>query len=254
VLIPVIAVSAAAVLAFFLWGRGGGESEPGEADRMQAAAEIDQSPPAAPSGERGAAGDERLEEAAAEPEAVPPDAEVAGGEVPRAEEVALPYSVLIASFSSIEDALQRARGWGRGQDVLFYVAPTPVRGVVYYRVLAGILAERGRAAELMADLVRDGIKEQASDWDVRPVRLAFSFGTYPSRRDAEAVVETLASHGVPAYVVAALAADGAGEGYRVFAGGYEEPDDAGPLREQIERAELPGVDVELVERVGLVER
>lgn len=189
-----------------------------------------------------------LEAAAETGQAIPSagTAEEREGERARLQEVSLPYSVLIASFSSYEDALARQREWTRA-DLPFYVAPTPVRGVVYYRVFAGMLAGRERAEELMTQLVRQRIKDTARDWDVRPARLAFSFGVYSSSREARATLETLFGQGVPAYIVPA-AADGE-IAYHVYAGGYERPEDARPLEEQIARA---GLDVELVERVGLV--
>jgi len=164
----------------------------------------------------------------------------------RLQEDTLPYSVLIASYSSYDDALARQREWTRA-DLPFYVAPTPVRGIVYYRVFAGMLADRERAEELMAQLVRERIKDTIRDWDVRPARLAFNFGVYSSSGEARAVLETLFAQGVPAYIVPAAADDGIA--YHVFAGGYERPEDARPLEEQLRRA---GLDVELVERVGLV--
>jgi hypothetical protein len=166
----------------------------------------------------------------------------------RPAEIRLPYSVAIASYSSFEDALARQNEWTR-PDMPVYVAPTPVRGVVYYRVYAGILPEREQAEELLARLVREGIKDAVRAWDVRPAQYAFSFGVYGSLRDARAVVETLLGQRVPAYWVPAPGEPGDGPAYHVYAGGYEKRDDAGPLGELIERA---GLDAELVERVGLL--
>ncbi len=183
---------------------------------------------------------------AAGPGALVSEAGAAGG---RPQEVSLPYSVAIASYSSLDDALARQRELMRA-DLPVYVAPTPVRGVVYYRVFAGMLPGREQGEELMADLVRRGIKDTVRAWDVRPARYAFNFGVYPSARDARAVVETLRGQDVPAYTVAAPAAAGGDEtAYHVYAGGYEKSEDAQPLRRMIERA---GLDTELVERVGWV--
>ena len=162
----------------------------------------------------------------------------------------LPYSVAIASYSSLDDAVERQRRWSRG-DLTFYVAPTVVRGVVYYRVFGGILPDREQAQRLMAELVQAGVKEAVNDWDVRPTRLAFTFGTYPSERDASASVESLRGRGIPAYVVKVPAAGEGGTAYQVYAGGYERPADARPLQDRIAEA---GLDAELVERVGVVPR
>jgi len=183
---------------------------------------------------------------AAGPAALTGGPDLAGG---RPRGVNLPYSVAIASYSSLDDALARQRELARA-DLPVYVAPTPVRGVVYYRVFAGMLPEREQGEALMADLVRRGIKDTVRAWDVRPARYAFSFGIYPTARDARSVVETLQGQGVPAYTVPAPAVAGSDEvGYHVYAGGYEEPDDAQPLLTIIERA---GLETELVERVGWV--
>jgi cell division septation protein DedD len=163
----------------------------------------------------------------------------------------LPYSVAIASYSSFEDALARQKKLTRN-DLPVYVAPTPVRGVVYYRVFAGLVAERSEAEALMARLVRDGVKDTVSSWDVRQAQYAFSFGSFASAREAKEQVEALLNQGIQAYTVPVQAGAGAGEVvYHVYAGGYETREAAEPLREQIEAA---GLSAELIERVGLLER
>jgi septal ring-binding cell division protein DamX len=164
----------------------------------------------------------------------------------RLQAVSLPYSVAIASYSSFEDAVTRQRDWTRA-DVPFYVAPTVVRGVVYYRVFAGMLRDRAQAQALMERLVRDNIKDMVRDWDVRPARLAFNLGAYATEPEARAAVEALRGRGIPAYVLPAVGADG-GSAYGVYAGGYENAEDARPLRELIQQA---GLTVKLEERVGL---
>ena len=168
-----------------------------------------------------------------------------------AREENLPYSVLIASFSSIDDALARCRDWKR-EDIPFYIAPTAVRGVVYYRVFAGTLPDRENAAQLMEALVQDGVKESARNWDIRPARLAFGFGGYSESQEANTAIQALLVEGIPAYVVRAAGAVGDEIlAYRVYAGAYEKPEDARPLREQIARSRL---DADLVERVGVYRR
>jgi len=163
----------------------------------------------------------------------------------------LPYSVAIASYSSYKDALARQKKLER-RDLPVYVAPTPVRGVVYYRVFAGLVAERSEAEELMARLVKDGVKKTVSSWDVRPAQYAFSFGTYASISEAREKIDALLGEGIQAYAVPIDAGGADGEvAYHVYAGGYESREAAEPLREQIESA---GLSAELIERVGLLER
>ncbi len=224
--VPAAGVAAAAVLAFAFWRVIADGGQPVGAPPLEAAAET------VAVAEPGPA-------AAGAPEATPVT-------VP---ETKLPFSVAIASYSSFEDAEARRRKLTR-PDLPVYVAPTPVRGVVWYRVFAGILPERQQAEELMAQLVREGIKDTIRGWDIRPARYAFSFGTYDSARDASAVVETLFGRGVPAYIVPARRA-GEAVGFHVYAGGYESEEDGRVLRERIERA---GLELNLVERVGLISR
>jgi cell division septation protein DedD len=232
--IPVAGVAAAAALVFVLWRTVGSRQISEDPTSLEAAAETVAVPAETPT----------ANEPVDQPTNGPLDEPAAPG--PRLSEVSLPYSVAIASFSSMDDAVARQREWTRA-DLPFYVAPTVVRGVVYYRVFAGMLPGREQAEALMAQLVREEIKDTVRSWDVRPVRLAFSFGTYSSSEDARVVLETLFGRGVPAYMVPAVGqADSIA--YRVYAGGYEKPEDASPLQEHIARA---GLDVELVERVGL---
>jgi len=189
--------------------------------------------------------------AGAEVSGEPAPVEAASGSAVEAETpVALPFSVAIASYSSFEDARERQEEWTR-DDVPFYVAPTVVRGVVYYRVFAGLLSDRAAAESLMARLVEAGIKDTVRGWDVRPTRLAFSFGTYANERDARSTVETLQGKGVPAYMIRVPGSGTAAVAFHVYAGGYENPEDARPLRDRIAAA---GLDVELVERVGMASR
>jgi cell division septation protein DedD len=237
--VTVAAVAVTAVLALAVWRALPGGDVAGEAVELQAAAETGAVAPAEPA--------PTLEREVAEaPLPMDPG--------PRPEDVGLPYSVLIASFSSFEDAVARRKEWTR-PELLVYVAPTPVRGVIYYRVFAGLLAERQQALDLMARLAREGIKDSVNDWDVRPARLALWFGTYPTADDAEAVVETLAAGGVPSYLVPATPRlSGGGPSYHVYAGGYEKPEDASPLEERIAKAGFAGLDAKLIERVGLESR
>ncbi len=235
---PFAVAAAVAALIFTLWQTVGSRQVPEGTADLEAAAEA--APPEEPStpGAETAGPTSGPEEKPEEP---------AAGT--RLLEVGLPYSVAIAAYSSLDDAVSRQRQWTRA-DLPFYVAPTVVRGVVYYRVFAGMMPERENAEQLMAQLVREGIKDTIRGWDVRQAGLAFNFGTYASSPEARAVLETLFGHGIPAYMVPAAGVGGTDSiAYRVYAGGYERSEDAAPLRERIERA---GFDVELVERVGLL--
>ncbi len=168
--------------------------------------------------------------------------------VPSEPEVTLGYSVAIASFRTMDEAVAQLRRYARS-DVRFYIVPTMVRGVVWNRVLAGLLVSREEAEDLLEALVRDGVKEAANAWDIRPTWLAFRFGTYPNLQDARATVETLEGLGIPAYLVRAGGrTSGQGQAYHVYAGGYDNQATAQPLADLIARA---GLEAELVERMGL---
>jgi len=225
-------VVAAVVTVAVIWAAFSVRGTPDEATVFQAAAETT-----------------AVTDVATEPVPPPPAAEDRRGARPRG--VGLPYSVAIASYSSFEDALARQKRLARNE-LPVYVAPTPVRGVVYYRVFAGMLAERSEAEALMAQLVREGIKDTVRAWDVRQAQFAFSFGTFDSAREAATRLEELLEKGIHAYTVPVGGAGaGASIAYHVYAGGYETREAAAPLREQIEAA---GLSAELVERVGLEER
>lgn len=146
----------------------------------------------------------------------------------------LPFSVLIASYAAKVDAdadLARLRA-ARGLDDagVFFIAPTPVRGVLYHRLFAGALSAEAEAVRLMERLVAGGQKDQASAWDVRPARSAFDLGVFLDRAAAEARVSGLEAKGVPSYVLAAPMDDH--DVYQVYAGAYEN-----------ERASLPMAEI-----------
>lgn len=163
----------------------------------------------------------------------------------RPEELSLGFSVALASYRSLDEALAGQRELADLEETL-YVSPTDVRGTVYYRLLCGLLPRRQQAEALMSRLVESGVKDAVRDWDVRPSGLAFHLGTYDSRSAADRVVGRLLGLGIPAYKVAAASAVDTAT-YHVYAGGYQNREEARHLQEQISRA---GLGVELVERRG----
>lgn len=188
-------------------------------------------------GEAGAVG-----AAAAEGEA---GAVGADGAVPRdAVAPALGYSVLIASYTSLEEARRRA-GRLAVPGLLLFVSPTPIGGTLYYRLFAGALETRQAARELMHALVERGVKESASDWDLRPASLSFRVAVHEDTASARAAQRELALSGVPTYVLPLAAAGDIT--YQVYAGAYERPEAAVAMRSLLQQA---GRDVELVSRRG----
>ncbi len=179
--------------------------------------------------------------------AVPSDAGTVGadGAVPSdAVAPALGYSVLIASYTSLEEARRRA-GRLAVPGLLLFVSPTPIGGTLYYRLFAGALETRQAARELMHALVERGVKESASDWDLRPASLSFRVAVHKDTASARAAQRELALSGVPTYVLPLAAAGDIT--YQIYAGAYERPEAAVAMGSLLQQA---GRDVELVSRRG----
>ena len=157
---------------------------------------------------------------------------------------ALGFSVLIASYTSLEDARRRA-GRLAVPGLLLFVSPTPIDGTIYYRLFAGALPTRQAARELMHALVERGVKESASDWDLRPASLSFRVAVHEDTASARAAQSELALRGVPTYVLPLAAAGDMT--YQIYAGAYERPEAAVAMRSLLQQA---GRDVELVPRRG----
>ncbi len=144
----------------------------------------------------------------------------------------LPFSVLIASYASLADAEERVaelESDGGAVTRLYFVSPTPVRGVLYYRVLAGALADENEAEALMKRLVEAGKKEEISPWHLRPSGLSFDLGTFTDSVGMEARVAELAVKGIPSYVLVTTL--GEYEAFQVYGGGYRNQQESLPMAE-----------------------
>jgi len=158
--------------------------------------------------------------------------------------VELPYSVLVASHVSYEDAAaERDRLTESGS--LAFVAPTPVRGRLYYRVFAGALEDRVQATDLMRRLVEEGDKRRERDWDMRPVRHAFALQDFATEEEADGERQRLHEAGLPAYVLPV--GDTTGAVYRLYSGAFESEGAAGPTDTLLSAA---GQNATLVTRRG----
>lgn len=158
----------------------------------------------------------------------------------------LPFSVLIASYGSFESARERLDDWPAAGLAVPLLAPTPVRGAVYHRLFAGARDDRQAAEELMRRLVEAGEKDRASEWDVRPVPLAFRLGIHPDREEAAAALRSLREERIPAYLLPVAA--GADTAWQVYAGAYDSSAAAEVFAEELRRA---GLEAELVTRRGV---
>jgi cell division septation protein DedD len=167
----------------------------------------------------------------------PPESDISDG-------VVLPYSVLVASFVTYEDAAAKRDELTQPGGMAF-VAPTPIRGRLYYRVFAGALEDRVQASDLMRRLVEQGDKERERDWDMRPARLAFALRDFASVEEADAERERLHESGVPAYVLPV--GDTTRTVYRLYSGAFESEAAAGPADTMLSVA---GQSATLVTRRG----
>ncbi|MBT8462027.1 MAG: SPOR domain-containing protein, partial [Gemmatimonadetes bacterium] len=199
---------------------------PGEGDREPAALDSSESTGDDPGAEPG------------ENQQAPADSGVEPG-------VDLPYSVLIASHVAYEDAAAERDRLNESGSLLAFVAPTPIRERLYFRVFAGALEDRMQAAELMRRLVEEGSKERERDWDMRPVDLAFAIRDFASEEEAGEERQRLHDAGLPAYVLAV--GDTTGAIYRLYSGAFESEGAAGPTDALLSAA---GQSATLVTRRG----
>jgi hypothetical protein len=157
-----------------------------------------------------------------------------------------PYSVLIASYTRWEDADMRRDQVDRVTDDVAFVAPTPLRGRMYYRVFVGASPGERQAADLMETLVAEGVKDESRAWDARPSRFAWLSGVFASRGEAAAESERLRSLELPVYIVHTGPAND--RAYAVYSGAYESEEAAQPFGDVLRER---GVPAQLVVRRGV---
>lgn len=162
-------------------------------------------------------------------------------------ETPIPVSVAVEAHQDLESARERVTVLRRAEpDINFYLAPVSVRDVLYYRLLAGPVADRQAGDRLMARLVEGQYKTAADPWAIRPTEHAFHLGDYTAEDEAIARVDSLASLDIPAYVVP-IRYDLGPNGYRVYGGAYESEAEAGVMEEMLMEA---GIEAPLVVRTG----
>ncbi len=207
-----------------------GDREPGEPRTAESAGADGGAEPVAAGSQAG--------DPSGEGRQAPADSEIEPG-------VALPYSVLVASHVAYEDAAAERDRLNESGNLLTFIAPTPIRGRLYFRVFAGALEDRVQAAELMQRLVQAGSKERERDWDMRPVNLAFAIRDFASEEEAGDERQRLHDAGLPAYVLAV--GDTTGAVYRLYSGAFESEGAAGPTDTLLSAA---GQNATLVTRRG----
>lgn len=161
--------------------------------------------------------------------------------------VALAYSVVVESRPSMSGALARARSLSSSSSGTgFFVSPITVGGTVYFRVMAGPVADTSAAAALQRELVASGAKSAADGWSVRHAPLSFLLGEFATRAEAEQRDSVLLAKGIPTYVVALPYTSGS-VAYRVYGGAFEDSTVAATLGSMLRDA---GIHADLVQRIG----
>jgi hypothetical protein len=160
----------------------------------------------------------------------------------------VPFGVAIAADADVASALERVTNLRKAQpDLEFYASPFAIGGKVYYRVLAGPVADTVNALEIVRRLLDARIKTVVSplNSDIVYGPLAFKLGDFGSRRDAQAREQQLTDKRIPAYIAEVSTPTG-GTAYRVYVGAFEGRD-ADIMRPALRAAGFPD---SLIQRTG----
>jgi hypothetical protein len=167
---------------------------------------------------------------------------------------ARPYSVYVSAFQGdrgYDAAVKLARQVESGfAGTAAYVFPEEVRGIVYYKVYAGMLDDTVQAAALRDRLVAahlansDGESGPAALIQARP--WTFDLGAFPTQAAAAGRAAELATVGIYGSPTAVPQTDGS-ERWTLYAGAYPDSARAEPMKKTLQAARLPA---RLVQRVG----
>ena len=185
--------------------------------------------------------------ASPEPTAEPAPERLSAPERGEAVETPIPISVAVEAHQDLESAQERVAALRQAEPgIRFYLAPVSVRGVLYYRLLAGPVTDREAGERLMERLVEGQHKTASDPWAIRPTEQAYHLGDFDGREEAVARVDSLAGLQVPAYIVPIRYEPGPPR-YRVYGGAYESAAEAGVMGEMLREA---GLEARLVARTG----
>lgn len=166
---------------------------------------------------------------------------------PQPVETPIGYSVAVEAHQDLDTGEDRvARLQRSAPGILFYLAPTPIRGELWYRVLAGPVTSHDEGVALMERLVSAGLMTSYAAWAVRPTEYAFLLGEYLTPTEAGNRVVVLAQKDIPAYIVTIRYEPGEPR-YRVYGGAFENRPAAAMMGDLLTEA---GIDAPLVRRVG----
>ena len=158
----------------------------------------------------------------------------------------MPVAIALEAHTDLPTALERVRALDVLEpDLAFLISPTLVDGVLYYRVMAGPVADSAVADSILDRLVASGTRGARMGSEIQNLPLAFLIGEFDTLAAASARRDELEQLDLPGYVVRLAYPDG--ERYRLYAGAYAGPADADVMRELLRSA---GVPDSLVTRVG----
>lgn len=162
-------------------------------------------------------------------------------------EVPLSYSVAVEAHPDFEVAVERVKALRDAEpQIPFYVAPIVVDGVVYHRILSGMVADTAGANALMRRLVDAGHKTEIDTWAIRPTVWSFLIGEFGTAEAATAKADSLLTLGVPTYSVEVPYTHGPAR-FRLYAGAYEAPAQGVVMGQLLEKA---GIETQLARRMG----
>lgn len=180
-------------------------------------------------------------------EAAPPVEPTEPQPEPQPVETPIGFSVAVEAHQDLDTGEDRvARLQRAAPGILFYLAPTPIRGELWYRVLAGPVTSHDEGVALMERLVAAGLMTDYAAWAVRPTEFAFLLGEYETPAEAGNRVVVLAQKDIPSYIVTIRYEPGEPR-YRVYGGAFENRPAAAMMADMLAEA---GIDAPLVQRVG----
>ncbi len=151
------------------------------------------------------------------------------------------YTVQVAAFQTLENALDRAAEYRRAG---WTATVTPVqlgRQGLWYRLMVGAVGQPARAQAALEQLWEAGLLERPNGTILRTPHTV-SLGVYPDRAAAEAARAGLRAWGAAAYIVGS--SDGT---FRLCAGAFETPEQARRADPILQATERAGT---IVRRVG----
>lgn len=179
--------------------------------------------------------------------AAPVVTEVPAAPPPRSSPRVLSFAVAVEAHQHLPLAFERVTALRREEpSVGFYIAPFLIGNELWYRVLAGPVADSAAGSALLTYLLEKRYKTGSTPNDLRHDPLAFLIGEFPENRDAERRRQEIEALGIPGYIVPSVAPDG-GALYRLYAGAYSGTAEANIMRQLLRSAGLPD---SLVERTG----